>query len=173
MCWCDGKNDKWRHIRAPEGSPPGTLPVQRGRPLSDHCGKVLEDSTGQKIGWGSVPYSKVYGPDGWCEVDVPVGEGICDCQVDNLDGRYCEIIKEAYCPAQCTGHGECNLGFCKCHTGWYGLDCSRKMAGSDMEPSDAENGRKPWLKTLGYGALPPAAHATPSAPTRKRPLIYV
>ncbi len=38
------------------------------------------------------------------------------------------------CASQCSGHGECILGFCKCHEGWYGADCSRKRAGQPMEP---------------------------------------
>ena len=38
--------------------------------------------------------------------------------VDNLAGEACDIVKEAYCPNQCSGHGECNLGFCKCYEGW-------------------------------------------------------
>ena len=43
----------------------------------------------------------------------------CDnCMVDNLAGEACDIVKEAYCPNQCSGHGECNLGFCKCYEGW-------------------------------------------------------
>jgi hypothetical protein len=45
------------------------------------------------------------------------------------------------CVGQCSGHGSCMYGFCKCHDGWYGADCSRKKAGMDME----------------QGAPPPAA----------------
>jgi hypothetical protein len=30
---------------------------------------------------------------------------------------------------QCSGHGECILGFCMCHEGWYSHDCSRRKAG--------------------------------------------
>ena len=33
---------KYRRINAPKGSPPGTPPVQRGRPLSEFCGKVKQ-----------------------------------------------------------------------------------------------------------------------------------
>lgn len=172
MCWCDGTNEKLRHIRAPEGSPPGTPPRQLGRPLSEYCGKVEQTKDGKKTSWGNVPYDKVYGPTGWCEADVPDEKGMCDyCQVDNLDGPLCDKIKEAYCPNQCTGHGDCNLGFCKCHTGWYGTDCSRKAAGAEVEASDLDNGRKPWLKRPS--AVPAEAREVPALPTRKRPLIYV
>jgi hypothetical protein len=41
-----------------------------------------------------------------------------------------------YCPNQCTAHGECVYGFCKCHEGWYGHDCSRKVAGKEMEQGE-------------------------------------
>lgn len=96
--------------------------------------------------------------------------------VDDIGGRDCNIIKEAYCPGnQCSGHGDCNLGYCKCHKGWYGLDCSRRAATEQgpAPPSDAE-GRKPWLKTPGLGKVPIAAlEAPPAELTRKRPLIYV
>jgi hypothetical protein len=51
------------------------------------------------------------------------------------------------CVNQCTGHGECVYGFCKCHDGWYGADCSRKRAGQEME----------------QGAPPRASASTPCA----------
>lgn len=113
-----------------------------------------------------------------------------NCMVDDIGGRDCSIIKEAYCPGnQCSGHGDCNLGFCKCHKGYYGLDCSRRV-GSDQGPAPESDagvggavGRKPWLKTPGLGLVPIAAVETPpipkctdppcDKPTRKRPLIYV
>ena len=68
------------------------------------------------------------------------------------------------------GHGSCNQGFCKCYPGWYGIDCSRKRKGLDMEPGDEE--KKPWLKS----AMKPVAAAQtvpPASPTRKRPFVYV
>ena len=37
-----------------------------------------QDKNGKATDWGNVPYSKVYGPQGWCEADNPVGEGRCD-----------------------------------------------------------------------------------------------
>ena len=44
--------------------------------------------------------------------------------------------------------GECWLGFCRCHDGWYGMDCARKRAGARIEPCrfgrvDAQG---QWLK---------------------------
>ncbi|GAX76857.1 hypothetical protein CEUSTIGMA_g4303.t1 [Chlamydomonas eustigma] len=175
MCWCG--EGKYKRVNAPKGSPPGTPPVQRGRPLSEFCGKVREDKDGRPTTWGNVPYKKVYGPEGWCMVDKPSEEGNCDnCMIDNIGGKYCDTVKEAYCPSQCSGHGDCNLGFCKCQDGWYGLDCSRKAAAATLDPSDVEAGRKPWLKSPGLGDLPPAARSKedPAAPpSRKRPLIYI
>jgi hypothetical protein len=29
-----------------------------------------------------------------------------------------------HCSNNCTGHGDCYFGFCKCHVGYYGSDCS-------------------------------------------------
>ena len=29
-----------------------------------------------------------------------------------------------HCPNNCTGNGECFYGFCSCHVGYYGIDCS-------------------------------------------------
>lgn len=37
------------------------------------------------------------------------------------------------CRLLCSGHGECWLGFCKCHPGYYGTDCMRKMAGAALD----------------------------------------
>ena len=68
------------------------------------------------------------------------------------------------------GHGECHLGFCKCHPGWYGIDCSRKRKGLDMEAGD-EVEKKPWLSDVLTPV--PAAQDPPFSPTRKRPFIYV
>lgn len=53
--------------------------------------------------------------------------------------------------------------------GWYGHDCSRKVAGQPLEPS-----RIPSMSWLACTVTePPAAKEPPPAPTRKRPLIYV
>lgn len=49
MCYCGGKNEKLRRINAPLGSLPGTPPINRGRPLSEWCGKVKETPEGKKV----------------------------------------------------------------------------------------------------------------------------
>ncbi|KAI3432349.1 hypothetical protein D9Q98_003906 [Chlorella vulgaris] len=41
---------------------------------------------------------------------------------------------EAFCPNQCNGHGECNLGFCKCQAGWLGYDCAYRLQGVPWSP---------------------------------------
>eukprot|EP00798_Chlamydomonas_sp_ICE-L_P001799 gene1799-33219_t len=158
MCWCDGKNKKYSWIPAPDGSPPGTPPIQRGRPLSEWCGKVKENHEGKKLDWGNVPYNKIYGQNGWCEADR--GETCDFCMIDGLTGEYCDEIVESYCPNQCSGHGECVIGFCRCHPGWYGTDCARP-AGLDIpgvsDAPDSMSGKKPWLQATGLGVPPPAA----------------
>ena len=68
------------------------------------------------------------------------------------------------------GHGDCNMGFCKCHPGWYGIDCSRKRKGLAIEAGD-EEGSKPWLKDVMTPV--PAGLEPPPSPTRKRPFVYV
>ena len=69
-----------------------------------------QDKNGKATDWGNVPYSKVYGPQGWCEADNPVGEGRCDhwmggggaersrmlgqCKADNPVGKgRCDRIR--------------------------------------------------------------------------------
>jgi hypothetical protein len=37
-------------------------------------------------------------------------------------------------PAWWAGHGECLLGFCKCHEGWFGTDCAQRTADTPWSP---------------------------------------
>ena len=39
------------------------------------------------------------------------------CIIDGLAGPSCDEVVEHFCINQCNGHGECYLGFCKCHKG--------------------------------------------------------
>ena len=59
-------------------------------------------------------------------------------QVSTLLTSHCfsndTQVLEMSCPSQCSGHGECLSGFCKCHEGWYGTECARRRAGMEMEP---------------------------------------
>ncbi len=36
----------------------------------------------------------------------------CPCYPDGRRGENCGDSGEAYCPNQCTGHGDCHTGFC-------------------------------------------------------------
>ncbi|KAL6758371.1 exostosin-like glycosyltransferase [Haematococcus lacustris] len=164
-CWCDGPQGR---IPAPKGSPPGTPPLKRGRPMNTPECSPKEGADGTKYnagGWRS--WADIYGPGGWCVAEQPVAT--CPCIIDGLAGHTCEDTVEMFCINQCSGHGECNLGFCKCDPGWYGHDCSRKVAGQVLEPSRIPQRR--WLQ--GVAVEPPAAQEPPPAATRKRPLIFV
>lgn len=77
-------------------------------------------------------------------------------------------LDRCYAPSSPSGHGECYLGWCKCHTGYFGHDCAYR------EPSvpwtSGLLSERPWLadhvSTLSSQDPPPSA-------TRKRPLIYI
>ncbi|KXZ54467.1 hypothetical protein GPECTOR_4g532 [Gonium pectorale] len=165
-CFCDGKH---RRVNPPKGSPPGTP-----APVSD-------DGNGTKLEWGQVPWKHIYGPDGWCNSDKPVVK--CACLFDGFAGELCDEVTETVCPNQCSGHGECDSGFCKCHAGWYGTDCARKVAGQPMEPGHLESKARPWLDDLvriapeaeaaARAASVPAGGGFSFQQTRQRPLIYV
>ncbi|GLC34055.1 hypothetical protein PLESTB_000832400 [Pleodorina starrii] len=167
-CFCG--EGAFRHIPAPAGSPPWTPPLQWGRPLSDGC-QPNKDAVGNPSfchGSGTT-YDEIYGPEGWCNKKDSGKQ--CGCLMEIAEPCDFSQPMETSCVNQCGGHGECFFGFCRCHPGWYGADCSRKRAGLDMEPGLHETGSRPWLTRLV--ATPPAALPQPPAPTRPRPLIYV
>ncbi|KAG1671014.1 hypothetical protein FOA52_014258 [Chlamydomonas sp. UWO 241] len=179
-CFCDGK---FKPVAAPPGSPPGTPPVFRGRPLGNHLCQPNDDGKGHALPWGQVPWADLYGPDGWCEAEDPKFK--CPCMYDGFGGEKCDKVVEMFCPNQCSGHGECKEGFCKCHVGWYGTDCVRRKAGLEMPLSGVEAERS-WLG--GVVKQPPALTAAAggqaaggredgaggAAPLKRlRPFIYV
>ena len=43
---------------------------------------------------------------------------------DGRRGRFCEKRKDSFCLRSCSGHGRCDMGFCWCDDGWFGIDCS-------------------------------------------------
>ncbi|PNH07165.1 hypothetical protein TSOC_006411 [Tetrabaena socialis] len=132
-CFC-GEDSKFRRIPAPPGSPPWTPPLQWGRPLADGC-QPNRDRDGQRTFsarmHGMTEYGHIYGPEGWCN-KVQAETRCCHLEMAwPCDGS---TPMETTCANQCGGHGDCFFGFCRCHPDWYGQDCSRKNAGSDMEP---------------------------------------
>ena len=66
------------------------------------------------------------------------------------------------------GHGECYLGFCRCHKGWFGHDCAYRMEGVADGPGLDES--RPWLQPH---VETPASHDPAPNATRLRPLIWV
>ncbi|KAI8471681.1 MAG: hypothetical protein J3K34DRAFT_506016 [Monoraphidium minutum] len=185
-CFCDG--EPFGRVPAPRGSPPGAPPVRAGRPL--HGCKPKQDASGKENTWGTTPYADIYGPRGWCTADLPIRH--CSCSLDGFGGHLCDQPTEAFCPNQCSGHGDCSLGFCKCHRGWFGLDCAGRAAGTPVEaPGDEPPGMvvaaspdnrllsihpsgtkgKPWLAMVAR--RPPASLAQPAGATRRRPFIFV
>ena len=67
----------------------------------------------------------------------------CPCFIDGLGGPTCDTRYEMTCANQCNGHGECYLGFCQCHVGYYGHDCAQRMEGQPDE------------RVGSYAGLPP------------------
>ncbi|KAL6745753.1 exostosin-like glycosyltransferase [Haematococcus lacustris] len=166
-CYCDGK---YGFIPPPPPSaqhPYGSPPVKYGRMLGDHC-HPSRTYDGRRVFWGRMPYKEVYGASGWCNATI-APEDSCGCYQDGYYGNECEKRYEQTCMNQCSGHGECVVGFCKCHDGWYGTDCARKIAGAPMEPSLLES--RPWLRQ--HVGLPLEAQPQLPSTPRKRPLIYI
>ena len=46
--------------------------------------------------------------------------------VDGQAGPNCDWPTEMVCNNQCSGHGDCWLGFCQCHPGFWGHDCAQR-----------------------------------------------
>jgi hypothetical protein len=114
---------------------------------------------GQRIScWEDAACRQVSSLCAWCLAESQLNHCPCRCLCvwDGQSGNNCELPTEVYCLNQCNGHGECLVGYCKCHQGWYGADCSRRVAGSE---GPTESGislmTQSWLKE--YAHLPPAA----------------
>nr|GLL24593.1 uncharacterized protein LOC109150988 [Ipomoea trifida] len=116
---------------------------------------------------------------GWCNVDPDEASASkvlfkeeCDCKYDGLWGRFCEVPVSSTCINQCSGHGLCRGGFCQCHTGWFGADCSAPSVLSSI-------GDWPkWLRPAKIN-IPDNVNATgnpvniEAVVEKRRPLIYV
>ncbi|KAI8474753.1 MAG: exostosin-like glycosyltransferase [Monoraphidium minutum] len=175
-CYCDPELGSPKHGRLPPppGSPPGAPPLRRGRPLPYPCSHLADDGRGRGMGnwatWG-VAYDKVYGPGGWCVADAPqVAE--CRCELDGMGGPGCDLPGESFCPNQCGGRGRCDLGFCRCDAGWWGLDCAHAARGGAAAEGPVR--LPPWLAELAVDPWSAGARAGGvGARGRRRPLVYV
>lgn len=163
ICYCDGPLGR---IPTPDDAPAGTPPKRRGRPLVTHHMAPMTTWDGRRA-FGEQPYENVYGPLGYCNATQPVWSAAC--AIDDLGGPTCDDPMEAFCPAACSGHGTCNLGFCVCDEGYYGHDCARRRAGLPQLPSRIPTTR--WLADVVVD--PPAAREPPPKAVRRRPLVYV
>ena len=54
----------------------------------------------------------------------------CGCILDGMSGQYCDQPTEMLCANQCSGHGLCWFGFCRCHAGFWGHDCAHWLPGN-------------------------------------------
>ncbi|KAG2493469.1 hypothetical protein HYH03_008286 [Edaphochlamys debaryana] len=203
-CWCPPSTKHGRKPPPPD-SPPWVRYSQKGRPIGLPCNAgMYADKDGKLVhpNWGNknILLEDLMGPNGWCNVDdeKALNQTIrsnCGCGSDEgLTGWVCSTVKEQTCPNQCSGHGECDAGYCRCHQGWYGHECARKKAGEAMEPG-FDVTQRPWLKdalvpvpaaapepppaaegSAGVGAGAGGAAAEPGAEVasgRMRPFIYV
>jgi hypothetical protein len=112
--------------------------------------------------WGHVPWDDLYGVNGWCNVSVHEAPSRhCGCVMDGWDGPMCTLPTEQFCPNQCSGHGECDKGFCRCHAGWWGADCAERVRG--VEPTRSIVDARPWLKPYVVDAWTRQLRATATA----------
>lgn len=167
MCFCPSSS-KYGRKPANNRDPPGTPPLQIGRPLGDHCQPNKTPGTGTPTKFGDIDPEKLFGPRGWCEADNP--EFTCPCYLEGMMGMYCNITTEHFCLNQCSGHGECSFGWCKCHEGYFGQDCAFRLPGVKWNAGLAEDPARPWL--ADHIRTPAAEDPLPGS-TRKRPLIYI
>ena len=164
--------------------------VEPCKPTNDeHSRRAVSPDVNTNKNLNAFPWEAVYGKDiGWCEADNRKqldkrANHRCGCAPENLDGPMCMGVKEAFCPAQCGGRGDCDLGFCRCHSGWYGTDCSRMTTldvnGTKDDGASSFAGQeahtsleapslfelRPWLQ--------PFANNLDIPIHRQRPFIYV
>ncbi|KAL1519387.1 hypothetical protein AB1Y20_022912 [Prymnesium parvum] len=75
----------------------------------------------------------------------------CDAMCpDNRRGRLCEKLKDSFCLRSCSGRGRCDLGFCWCEAGWFGIDCSLHLTQTTPRRQDVQQ-----LPSLLLRARPP------------------
>lgn len=165
MCFCSS-DSKYGRKPADITLPPNTPPVQVGRPLGHHCQPNKIPGTDRPTKFGEVNNTLLFGDKGWCQADEP--EYKCPCYLDGMLGPNCDIPAEHFCVNQCSGHGECILGWCRCHQGYFGQDCAYRLPGVKWDSGLLAD--RPWLEDF---IRTPASEDPPPGSTRKRPLIYV
>ncbi|KAL4425009.1 hypothetical protein ABPG77_002894 [Micractinium sp. CCAP 211/92] len=164
-CFCPS-NTTFGHIPAPPDAPLDSRPVRMGRPMDQFCQpNRLPD--GRPTNWGTVEPEDLFGPEGWCNAEQPRHE--CPCYIDGWGGKNCMERYEQYCPNQCNGRGECELGYCHCDPGWHGIDCAHRSATADASAP----GREATQRWVAEHVHTPAAREFEAGSVRKRPLIYV
>lgn len=156
------------------------------RPVAEACGFKIKSRSEPGVpiltDWGkpdmdvlttnsSVP--------GWCNVDPEEGyarkvkfKEECHCKYDGSTGQFCEIPVLSTCINQCSGHGHCRGGFCQCHKGWYGVDCSIPSVFSSIRDWPR------WLRPAqvdipGNADLGESIASLNAEVMKRRPLIYV
>ena len=74
-------------------------------------------------------------PSGYCELKLKLTLHRCHCVTDGTAGQFCDQPTEMLCANQCSGHGQCWFGFCRCHDGFWGHDCAHWLPanGTDGE----------------------------------------
>lgn len=169
MCFC-GEGTKYPH-----------------RPVAEACGFQMNLPTTpgdpKLVDWTKADLDNIFTTNGskpgWCNVDPTEAYALkmqykeeCDCKYDCLLGRFCEIPVLCTCVNQCSGHGHCRGGFCQCHRGWYGTDCSIPSVLSSVREWPR------WLRPA-HVEVPDDMHLSGSLVNldavvkKKRPLIYV
>ncbi|KIZ06152.1 exostosin-like glycosyltransferase [Monoraphidium neglectum] len=149
-----------------------------GQGRASHIGPDKRDADWMVPGWTASRCAGVCDDDiGACFCDgpkfgrVPAPPGSPPGTPPIRAGRF---LQEHCKPKECSGHGDCNLGFCKCHAGWFGHDCAGRVEGEEAE-SQEEVPRgvvgKPWLGDVVR--RPPASLKQAAEVTRRRPFIYV
>ncbi|KAF8398413.1 hypothetical protein HHK36_017340 [Tetracentron sinense] len=156
------------------------------RPVAEACGfqvkLPLEPGAPALTDWAKADLDNIFTTNGskpgWCNVDPQEAYASkvrfkeeCDCKYDCLSGQFCEVPVLCTCLNQCSGHGHCRGGFCECHNGWYGTDCSIPSVLSSVREWPQ------WLRPAKVDI--PDAHLTGNLVNinavveKKRPLIYV
>ncbi|KAK9805311.1 hypothetical protein WJX73_000673 [Symbiochloris irregularis] len=161
ICYCNGTLGR---IPPAPGSPPGTPPLQLGRPMVLEECNPNKDDFGNPVAHGQRDPELLFGANGWCEAKQPQWQ--CPCVIEGRTGPTCDDPAEHTCNNQCSGHGRCNFGFCMCDEGFYGHDCARHVAGADLK---LDLSQRPWLRDVTSDAAVEASRAQ----TRLRPLIYI